>query len=205
MKGETKIEEEIFRLLTQRGRGRIFFAQEFYDLWPESSVRFALSILNEDGRIARLARGVFFFPELSDYGMKMILPDIDTIAHAIADKTKVRIVPYGDQAAYLVGLTTVQISGSTYVTDGAPRKIHLANRRLIEFRHTSEMRMFAFRSRKMQLISNAMRALGRENIRIAEIEVLKWRLSEIPHDDFMNDIIFCPEWVRNILLDLKSA
>lgn len=200
-----KLEDQILASLAKGGRGRIFFAQEFYDFWPDSSVRFALSNLNVDGKIARLARGVFYYPELSEYGMKMILPDIDTIAHAIADKTKVRIVPYGDQAAYLVGLTTVQISSSTFVTDGAPRKIHLANRRLIEFRHTSEMRIFAFRSRKMQLISNAMRALGRENIRIEEIEVLKWRLSEIPHEDFMNDIVFCPEWVRNILLDLKSA
>ena len=203
MKGETKIEEEIFRLLTQRGRGRIFFAQEFYDLWPESSVRFALSILNEDGRIARLARGVFFFPELSDYGMKMILPDIDTIAHAIADKTKVRIVPYGNQAAYLVGLTTIQISSSTYLTDGAPRKIHLANGRTIEFRHTSEMRIFAFSNRKMQLLSNAMRALGRANIRIEEKEILKWQLESVSPTDFESDIQLCPEWVRDILLDLK--
>ena len=203
MKGETKIEEEIFRLLTRRGRGRIFFAQEFYDLWPESSVRFALSILNEDGRIARLARGVFFFPELSDYGMKMILPDIDTIAHAIADKTKVRIVPYGNQAAYLVGLTTIQISSSTYLTDGAPRKIHLANGRTIEFRHTSEMRIFAFSNRKMQLLSNAMRALGRANIRIEEKEILKWQLESVSPTDFESDIQLCPEWVRDILLDLK--
>ena len=204
MKGETKIDEEIFRLLTQRGRGRIFFAQEFYDLWPESSVRFALSILNEDGRIARLARGVFYFPELTEYGMKMILPDTDTIAHAIADKTKVRIVPYGDQAAYLVGLTSVSFSSSTYLTDGAPRKINLSNGRRIEFRHTSEMRIFAFKNMKMQLLSNAVRALGQKNVREEDREVLKWSLSSIPMKEFQEDIPLCPEWVREIFLDMKA-
>jgi len=203
MKEELKIEDQIINRLGKLGRGRIFFALEFYDLWPESSVRFALSNLNADGRIARLARGVFCFPELSEYGMKMILPDIDTIAHAIADKTKVSIVPYGDQAAYLVGLTSVQFSSSTYLTDGAPRKIHLANGRTIEFRHTSEMRIFAFTSRKMQLMSNAMRALGRANIRVEEKEALKWHLDSVPLKDFEADINLCPEWVRDILLDLK--
>lgn len=200
---DTKIEDQIIARLLAKGRGRIFFAQEFYDLWPESSVRFALSNLNVEGNIARLARGVFYFPELSEHGMKMILPDTDTIAHAVADKTKVRIVPYGDQAAYLVGLTSVQFSASTYLTDGAHRKIHLANGRMIEFRHTSEMRIFAFRNRKMQLISNAVRTIGKENIKIGERETIKWHLDSVRPEEFEADIQLCPEWVRDLLLDLK--
>lgn len=59
---------------------------------------------------------------------------------------KVRIVPRGDQAAYLVGLTRFQLTTSTYITDGASRKIHLSNGRSIELQHTSEMRLFAFKN-----------------------------------------------------------
>ena len=197
------IENDILARLSKRGRGRIFFAQEYYDLWPDSSVRFALSNLARQGRIVRLARGVFCYPRLSEYGMKMLLPDADEIARAIARKTHVRIVPYGDQAAYLVGLTGVQFSSTTYLTDGAPRRIHLSNGRTIELRHTSEMRIFAFKSEKMQLISNAVRALGRENVKLAEREVLKWYLDSVPASEFEADIQLCPEWVRDILLDLK--
>ena len=197
------IENDILAKLSKRGRGRIFFAQEYYDLWPESSVRFALSNLAQQGRIVRLARGVFCYPRLSEYGMKMLLPDADEIARAIARKTHVRIVPYGDQAAYLVGLTGVHFSSTTYLTDGAPRRIHLSNGRTIELRHTSEMRIFAFKSEKMQLISNAVRALGRENVKLAEREVLKWYLDSVPASEFEADIQLCPEWVRDILLDLK--
>lgn len=197
------IESDILKRLAKRGRGRIFFAQEFYDLWPESSVRFSLSNLAQEGQIARLARGVFCYPRLSEHGMKMLLPDTDEIAKAVARKTHVRIVPYGDQAAYLVGLTGLQFSSTTYLTDGAPRKIRLANGRTIEFRHTSEMRIFAFRSRKMQLMSNAVRALGKENIGVEEKEALKWHLDSVSVEEFETDIHLCPEWVRDILLDLK--
>ena len=126
----------------------------------------------------------------------------EEIAQAVADKSHARIVPYGDQAAYLVGLSSLQFL-LTYLTDGAPRTIRLSNGRTIEFRHTSEMRIFAFRSRKMQLISNALRALGRENIKAAERETLKWHLDGVPMEDFEADIQLCPEWVRDILLDLK--
>ena len=200
---ETTVEQDILARLSKKGRGRIFFAQEFYDLWPDSTVRFSLSYLAKEGSIVRLARGVFCFPRLSEFGMKMLLPDIEDIAKAVAKQTHVRIVPYGDQAAYLVGLTSVQLSSSTYLTDGAPRKIHLSNGRMIEFRHTSEMRIFAFKSRKMQLLSNAVRALGRKNIGLDEKEALKWHLDSIQPAEFEADLPLCPEWVRDILLDLK--
>ena len=196
---------EILRLLAAKGRGRIFFAQEFYGLWPESTVRYSLSILAERGDIVRLARGVFCFPELSEHGMKMLLPEPDTIALAIAEKTKVRIVPVGDQAACLVGLTGLSFNRYTYLTDGAPRKVNLSNERRIEFRHTSEMRIFAFSSRKMMLLSNAIRALGKENIKEGEREVIKWQLDSVPAAEFLDDILLCPEWVREILQDLRPS
>ena len=197
------IEKDIMRRLAKKGRGRIFFAQEFYDLYPESTVRFSLSNLAQEGQIARLARGVFCYPRISEYGMKMILPEADEITHAIAKQTHVRIVPFGDQAAYLVGLTGVHFSSTTYITDGAPRKIHLTNGRTIEFRHTSEMRIFAFKSRRMQLISNAVRALGKGNVKLADRETIKWYLDSVGPQEFEADIQLCPGWVRDILLDLK--
>lgn len=197
------IEKDIMRRLAKKGRGRIFFAQEFYDLWPESSVRFTLGTLAQEGQIARLARGVFCYPRLSEYGMKMVLPEPDTIAQAVADKTHVRIVPYGDQAAYLAGLTSLVISSTTYLTDGAPRKIHLTNGRTIVFQHTSEMRIFAFRSRKMQLLSNAVRAIGQKNLTPDDREAVKWRLDTVPPKEFEADVKLCPGWVRDLFLDLK--
>ena len=204
MKTEKTIDEEIFEELSRKGRGRIFFAQEFYDSYADSSVRFALGNLARDGKIARLARGVFCFPELTEHGMRMILPDADTIAHAVAEKTCVRIVPSGDQAAYMVGLTGLSLSRTTYLTDGAPRTMRLANGRTIEFVHTSEMRIFAFSNRKMQLVSAAVRAIGRENIRIEERETIKWQLDSVPPEDFAHDINLCPGWVRNMLYDLRT-
>ena len=201
---EITIEQDILQDLSEKGRGRIFFAQEYYDRWPDSTVRFTLAELAKEGQIVRLARGVFCFPKVSDYGMKMILPESDAIATAVAEKSRIRIVPYGDQAAYLVGLAAFQFSKTTYLTDGAPRIIHLSNGRTIEFRHTSEMRIFAFRNRKMQLLSNGIRAVGKDRIKADEKEAIKFHLSGVQTDDFNHDLQLCPEWVRDILLDSRG-
>ena len=204
MNEQLQIEDSLLRKLSEKGRGRIFFAREFYDVWPDSTVRWALANMARDGKIARLARGVFCFPKLTEHGMRMVLPEPDAIADAIADNTNVRIAPCGDRAAYMVGLTGLSISPTVYLTDGAPRRIFLSNGRRIEFRHTSEMRIFAFRSRKMQLISLAVRALGRDNIREQDRETLKWHLDGISDGEFYADLPLCPEWVRDLLLDLKG-
>ena len=198
------IEKEILKDLAQKGRGRIFFAQDYYDRWPDSTVRYSLAEMAKEGQIVRLARGVFCFPRLSEYGMKMILPEPGEIAEAVAEKSRIRIVPYGDQAAYLVGLAAFQFSKTTYLTDGAPRIIHLSNGRTIEFRHTSEMRIFAFRNRKMQLLSNGIRAVGEDRIKSDEKEAIKFHVSGVSSEEFDHDLQFCPEWVRDLLLDCRG-
>ena len=202
--GMDSIEKEILKDLTQKGRGRIFFAQDYYDRWPDSTVRYSLAEMAKEGQIVRLARGVFCFPRLSEYGMKMILPEPGEIAEAVAEKSRIRIVPYGDQAAYLVGLAAFQFSKTTYLTDGAPRIIHLSNGRTIEFRHTSEMRIFAFRNRKMQLLSNGIRAVGKDRIKSDEKEAIKFHVSGVSSEEFDHDLQFCPEWVRDLLLDCRG-
>ena len=202
--GMDSIEKEILKDLTQKGRGRIFFAQDYYDRWPDSTVRYSLAEMAKEGQIVRLARGVFCFPRLTEYGMKMILPEPGEIAEAVAEKSRIRIVPYGDQAAYLVGLAAFQFSKTTYLTDGAPRIIHLSNGRTIEFRHTSEMRIFAFRNRKMQLLSNGIRAVGKDRIKSDEKEAIKFHVSGVSSEEFDHDLQFCPEWVRDLLLDCRG-
>ena len=62
----------------------------------------------------------------------------------------------------------------------------------------------AFKNRKMQLLSSAVRALGRNNVREEDLEMIKWSLSSVPMKEFLEDIPLCPEWVRDLFLELKA-
>lgn len=199
MEGTQKL---IYDCLLREGRGKIFFAQDFTMLGTADSVRQALCALTDDRIIVRLARGVYCFPRVTgEYNIQTIYPSKEEIAEAIAEKSQIRIVPYGDQAAYLMGFTGLQIGKHTYLTDGAPRRIGQRGGDII-FMHTSEMRIFSFRNRTMQLLSLAIRAVGKKGITPEVRECIKERLTKVPKAELEHDIKLCPIWVADLLLDL---
>lgn len=195
-------QKQIYDQLLSWGRGKIFFAQDFTMYGTADSIRQALCALTDDKIISRIARGVYCFPKIvGEYSMKAIYPDAEEIAQAIAEKSRVRIVPYGDQAAYLMGFTGLQIGRHTYLTDGAPRRIGQRGGDII-FLHTSEMRIFSFKNRTMQLLSLAIRAVGKEGISPEIRENIKERLIKVPQKDLEHDIKLCPVWVADLLFEL---
>lgn len=199
MEGTQKL---IYDKLLRMGRGSIFFAQDFTMIGTADSVRQALCCLTDDRIICRLARGVYCFPRVvGEHKIQTVYPSKEEIATAIAEKSKVRIVPYGDQAAYLMGFTGLQIGKQTYLTDGAPRRIGQRGGDIV-FLHTSEMRIFSFKNRTMQLLSLAMRAVGKDGITSEIRECIKDRLTKVPRAELEHDIKLCPVWVADFLLEL---
>lgn len=184
-------------------RGRIFFLDDFATLESPGAVRFALLGMVKEGFVIRLARGVYCYPEISgEFGMKRIIPSDERIAYCIAEKEKVRIIPYGDQAAYKLGLTTMRISDLKYLTDGAPRKINLSATKKIYFNHTDEVKMFGYRNETMQDIASAIRFLTEERIDGERKRILHNHLRTVPEEDFLHDITIPPAWVGKIIMEI---
>lgn len=206
MTGENTIESRMRSKIMGWERGQIFFLEEFDELGDPVSVRQFICGMVSDGFVIRLARGIYCYPRLSssEYGLATIIkPDSETIAYALAARENVRITPYGDQAAYKLGLSSMYISSQKYLTDGSPRVVHLAADRKIYFNHTSEVKIFAFRNENMQMLSSALRAMGKDYFddpgrrrKVHEI------LRAVPENEFNNDIKIPPAWVGRILLDI---
>lgn len=202
MKNIETIDSKMRSLIQGWGRGRIFFLEDFASLNDPVSVRQFICPLVEEGFIVRLARGIYCYPKLSEggYSSRMVLPDEETIAYSLAARENVRILPYGDLAAQKLGLCGMAVSHNKYLTDGSPRIINLSPTRKIYFNHTSEMKMFAFCNEKMQMLSSAIRVLGKEYF---DNDDVKRRvhaiLKEIPEDEFMKDISLPPAWVGEIM------
>lgn len=208
MKEEDTIESKMRSMIREWGRGKIFFLEDFSSLNDPVSVRQFICGLVDEGFVIRLARGIYCYPKLSsgEYSSRMIIPDEESIAYALAARENVRIIPYGDYAAQKLGLCGLVISCNKYLTDGSPRTINLSSKRKIYFNHTSEVKMFAFRNQTMQMLSASIRALGAEHFedegrkrRIREI------LKDIPEEDYNNDITLPPAWVGKIINDIWNS
>ena len=202
------IESKMRSMIIGWGRGRIFFLDDFSCLEDPVSVRQFICGMADEGFVIRLARGIYCYPRLSEgeYSSRMIIPDPETIAYALAAKENARITPYGDLAAYKLGLTTMVVSSHKYLTDGSPRIINLSSSRKIYFNHTSEVKIFAFKNEKMQMLSSAIRALGKEYFEDEEKKrQIRSILREIPEEEFARDITIPPVWVGDIIRDYWNA
>lgn len=184
-------------------RGRIFFLDDFVWLRSPEAVRFALYGMVKDGFVIRLTRGVYCYPRIEgEYGVKMVVPPEEIIAQCIAQKEKVRIIPYGDQSAYKLGLMTMRVSNLKYLTDGASRVISLSANKKIYFSHTDEVKMFGYCNETMQDIASAIRFLTREMINAERRRIIHGHLMEVPEKDFRKDIVIPPAWVGKIITDI---
>lgn len=183
-------------------RGTIFFIDDFIELGSLGSVRLALMELKKQGIILRPARGIYCYPKIRSEYSGIIVPTPESIAEALAAKERVRIVPYGDQAAYRLGLTGMQISNLKYLTDGASRTINLASGQKVFFNHTSEVKIFDFCNETMQMVSAAIRALTEECIDGEKKRIIHRHLRTVPEDEFRKDISIPPAWVGEIIMDI---
>lgn len=186
-------------------RGRFVFTDDFASLESQGSVRIGLCQLVKDGVLHRIARGIYYYAGITgDINVKtsFVMPSEETIAYAVAERERIRIIPYGDQAARKLGITRMSISTLRYLTDGAPRVINLAKGRKIYFNHTSEVKMFDFCNETMQMISSAIRALGTEMIGEREKQILQEAIRKVPEKEFEKDITIPPTWVQVIMLEV---
>ena len=186
-------------------RGRFVFTDDFASLESQGSVRIGLCQLVKDGVLHRIARGIYYYAGITGENNVMasfVMPSEESIAYAVAERERIRIIPYGDQAARKLGIMGMSISSLKYLTDGAPKVINLAKGRKIYFNHTSEVKMFDFRNETMQMISSAIRALGANMIGEREKQILQEAIRKVPEKEFEKDITIPPAWVQAIMLEI---
>ena len=187
--------------VVESDRGTLFFPETFVLSGTSDAVRSALTRLCENKILERIAQGIYYYPKIdTKWGSGTIPPPIEEIARAIAKRDKVRIAPTGAFAIYQLGLSTQIPANVVFITDGSPRRITIGKGKGILFKHSSEMRIFAFKSPTMVLITAAMREIGEDNLTENQMSIIKNHLTKVSKDDFENDILLAPIWVRNKLL-----
>jgi len=198
---ENKIENEI----KKSKRGKIFFQDDFATLGTPGAIRLALSRIEKNGLLFRVAHGIYSYPRINKIEWideKYILPSIDEIAHAIAKRDKIRISPTASHALNALGLSTQVPANVVYITDGTARRIKVGKGRGILFKHTSNTRNLAYKSELLMLIVLALREIGEINVTEEQLAIIKEHFVTISKKEFDTDIKLIPLWIRKLLLSL---
>ena len=200
MENQVSIEKQMVNFISQRGRGTLFFPDDFTEFGSDGATRLALHRLENKDFLIRLAQGVYLYPK-KDELLGIIYPTIDEVAQAIARRDKARIIPTGVQALNRLGLSTQVPMKVIYLTDGAPREVKVG-KNSIKFKKTTPKNL-AVKGKISGLVIQALRELGQGQItEMEKVKILELLKKEDP-DHVLHDARLAPAWVRKIILQTE--
>ncbi len=184
------------------GRGWCFTPKHFQDLDSDTGVRSALSRLEKDKFIRRLAQGIYEYPRKhSELGI--LPPKVEAIAKAIAEKNGIQIQPSGAYAANLIGLSEQVPGRVVFLTNGPSKKMKIGKKEII-FRTTTEKNMHPAGT-KIGLVIQAFRYLGKDNIDNIVLAKTRKFLEGTNRNELVKYLKYAPQWIRECLFSIMDA
>jgi hypothetical protein len=195
------IHDIIYKTIEKADKGSLVFPTDFKGLADEAAINMALSRLNKEGVIKRLAQGIYAVPKY-DPLLGLLYPSLEEIAQAIADRDHARIRPTGSYALHKLGLSTQVPMNLVYLTDGAPRKIKIG-KGSIKFKKSTPKKLL-LKGPISSLVIQALEELPPQEI-TSEIEnKLKELLKHETQENLINDFKLAPAWIRKRLVDYSK-
>lgn len=190
------IEQKVGQRITSKKRGTIFFAQDFSDLGTPEGIRQALVRLVAKATIRRVAQGIYVRPEYQEH-IGEVMPSAEDVAHSIAKRDHIRIIPTGVYALNLLGLSSQVPLKLVYLTDGAPREIQIGKRTIKLKRATPKN--FLAKGKISGLVIQGLREIGQDRLtEEVEIKIISMLRSE-NQVHLKHDMLLAPVWIRKIM------
>jgi hypothetical protein len=190
------IEQKVFNKMKRAKPGTLFFIEQFSELAEQAAIRKALQRLKENEKIVRVAQGIYVIPKESELVGK-IIPGAEEVIAAIAKKDQFRIVPTGIQAQHLLGLSTQVPMKLVYLTDGAPRTIHIG-KQTINLKKTIPKNLIA-KGEISGLVIQALKTIGKDKLEEKIETIILEQLKNEKPENILHDSKLAPAWIAAIL------
>lgn len=158
MNDHEQIEDEILKMPA----GRVFVISDFVDFTSYDNARKICIRLETEGKIRRILPGIYDKPLYSKILNQEVSPDINAVAKAIARKNNWSIIPSGNVALNLLGISTQVPAKWEYYSSGDTKDYQVGNN-FIHFTHRADKELNRM-STKTALVIQAIKALGDENL-----------------------------------------
>ncbi len=177
--------------------GTVFVATDFVDISDKTSINTYLTRLDEEKILQRIMRGVYYKPEYNDFLGEFVAPEPDAVAHALARNFGWTIVPCGDTALNLLGLSTQIPAAWVYVSDGTYKE-YTYEQTTIKFKRTTNKEISKL-SYKTALVVQAMKALGKDNVDDTVLTKLKNNLTDSEKQALLTEAKAATSWIYEFI------
>ena len=175
------------------------YAVIFRSDYPEYHAEFVGSVLAEltkNGALMRVAQGIYVKPVETRFGPS--IPTVENIVKAIARRDNAQVMACGVVALNALGLSTQVPMRYTYLTTGTKRTIKLKNT-MVTLR-TAAPRYFAFETKLIGLLVQALKALKEENVEEEHLQQIRKIVRLEPDKEALKrDVMRMPAWMKRIV------
>ena len=140
--------KQIRERINQAENGAVFIPSDFADIAETAKVNMCLKRLKESGELTNLKRGVYMKPRHSTLLDQPVPARSDDVAKAMARNFGWTIIPCGDTALNLLGLSTQVPAVWSYVSDGPYRSYTVDGIKLQLSTPTEKARLLAYRRKR---------------------------------------------------------
>ena len=156
-----------------------------------------LSAADDDGRLVRLANGIYMKPARTQYGIAM--PSMVQIA----ERDHVQILPVGETAENMFGLSEQVPMKAVFLTSGSARPINISGR-TIEFKR-GVPRHFAYKDKNLAAFCQALRSIGAGNLTDEQMSVVYDVMRHYKGNaEATEDIMRMPQAIKKLLMQVQN-
>ena len=188
---------QIYNRIIAEKPQKVFVISDFCDLMDYGTAKKSLSRLEENNKIQKIMRGVYYNPRYSQLIQEYEKPAMDEVAKAIARNFKWTIAPSGNTALNQLGLSTQVPAKWIYFSDG-PYKTYQIGSQELEFKHRTN-REISGMSEKTILVIQALKELGEAQVTESVIQKLKRQLTDEEKATLLNETKQTTVWIFNII------
>lgn len=173
--------------------GTVFVPIDFVLLTDKKTASVCLSRLETEKVVSKIMRGVYYKPEYNDFLGEFVAPEPDAVAHALARNFGWTIVPCGDTALNLLGLSTQIPAAWVYVSDGTYKE-YIYEQTTIKFKRTTNKEISKL-SYKTALVVQALKALGKDNVDDVVLTKLRNNLTDSEKQALLTEAKAATSWI----------
>lgn len=187
----------VYDRIKEVGHDEVHVVGDFLDLGGYHAVRKALLRLEEAGKIQKIMRGVYYYPQYSELIGEFEAPSPGKVADTLARKFGWTIAPCADTALNLFGLSTQVPAKWSYISDGPYHEFQI-EAFTIEFRHKNNREISGI-SRQTATVIQALKAIGKDNVTDAQMDILRHRLSDNEKTIMLKEAQQATVWVYDLI------
>ena len=179
--------------------GMVYFISDFAQHGNDVFISRLLSECVNDGLLIRIANGIYYKPVETKFGV--LFPSVDELIKAIARRDNAQILPTGETAQNLLGLSTQVPTRYVYLTSGSSRRIVLREQTITLKR--SVPRNFACKNDFMATLIQALKSIGKDNVTDEHRQMIAGLLQKnLDEKTYIDDLKTAPIWVRKFISEI---